>query len=306
MTFESKFTNFRDYYLIKKGPTNSAMGRPPLPTGFGQCPKVLPETCDLWDIDYNSDNWEPEFMAIFVTWQLRVTLDSIHNFCDVSIDHWCDYKSSFTLKVHPGWDWTQFGDSLMKTFVIICVIDLYQGQMGGTDGGNGDINSPTKPPEDNPPILGNGYCPRCPQMTNCTVALPPPPSHWCAGTCVATQNSPPVYIQSSACIVCFTIPPLASALFTAHAPPPPFPTFLWFRSRSITGGMGEARRDEGPVSFRLRPSKLTTNCFADTCSGCSMFNSQFICQILSTPLGHCKISVVRFCIWFERIHLWHC
>ena len=236
MTFESKFTNFRDYYLIKKGPTNSAMGRPPLPTGFGQCPKVLPETCDLWDIDYNSDNWEPEFMAIFVTWQLRVTLDSIHNFCDVSIDHWCDYKSSFKLKVHPGWDWTQFGDSLMKTFVIICVIDLYQGQMGGTDGGNGDINSPTKPPEDNPPILGNGYCPRCPQMTNCTVALPPPPSHWCAGTCVATQNSPPVYIQSSACIVWFTIPPLASALFTAHAPPPSIPTFLWLRSRSITGG----------------------------------------------------------------------
>ena len=37
----------------------------------------------MWDTDNNSDNWEPEFMTIFVTWQLRVTLDSIRNSCDV-------------------------------------------------------------------------------------------------------------------------------------------------------------------------------------------------------------------------------
>ena len=37
----------------------------------------------FWDTDYNSDNWEPEFMTIIVTWQLRVTLDSIRNSCDV-------------------------------------------------------------------------------------------------------------------------------------------------------------------------------------------------------------------------------
>ena len=36
-------------------------------------------TCDIWDTDYNSDNWEPEFMTTFVTWQSRVTLDSIRN-----------------------------------------------------------------------------------------------------------------------------------------------------------------------------------------------------------------------------------
>ena len=35
------------------------------------------------DTDWKSDNWEPEFMTIFVTWQLRVTLDSIRNSCDV-------------------------------------------------------------------------------------------------------------------------------------------------------------------------------------------------------------------------------
>ena len=40
--------------------------------------------CDIWDTDYNTDNWEPEFMTIFAIWQLIVTLDSIHNSCDVS------------------------------------------------------------------------------------------------------------------------------------------------------------------------------------------------------------------------------
>ena len=32
MTFENKFTNFRDYYLTEKGPTNSGMGTPNLPS----------------------------------------------------------------------------------------------------------------------------------------------------------------------------------------------------------------------------------------------------------------------------------
>ena len=45
--------------------------------------KTILKTCDNWDTDYNSDNWEPEFMTIFVTWQLIVTLDSIRNSCDV-------------------------------------------------------------------------------------------------------------------------------------------------------------------------------------------------------------------------------
>ena len=41
--------------------------------------------CDIWDTDYNTDNWEPEFMTIFVIWQLIVTLDSIRNSCDVFV-----------------------------------------------------------------------------------------------------------------------------------------------------------------------------------------------------------------------------
>ena len=45
--------------------------------------ETILETCGIWEIDYNSDNWEPEFMTIFVTWHLRVTLDSIRNSCDV-------------------------------------------------------------------------------------------------------------------------------------------------------------------------------------------------------------------------------
>ena len=47
---------------------------------------TIQETCDIWDTDYNSDNWEPEFMTIFVIWQLFVTLDSIRNSCDVLFD----------------------------------------------------------------------------------------------------------------------------------------------------------------------------------------------------------------------------
>ena len=48
---------------------------------------------DIWDTDYNSDNWEPEFMTICMTWLLRVTLDSICNSCNVyrrpiSSIHW--------------------------------------------------------------------------------------------------------------------------------------------------------------------------------------------------------------------------
>ena len=41
-------------------------------------------SCDIWGTNYNYDNWEPEFMTIFVTWHLRVTLDSIRNSCHVS------------------------------------------------------------------------------------------------------------------------------------------------------------------------------------------------------------------------------
>ena len=49
----------------------------------GLLQRAIPVTCDIWDTDYISDNWEPEFMTIFVIWQLIVTLDSIRNSCDV-------------------------------------------------------------------------------------------------------------------------------------------------------------------------------------------------------------------------------
>ena len=54
-------------------------------TSIREHPKrAILRTCDIWDTDYNSDNWEPEFMTIFVIWQLIVTLDSIRNSCDVT------------------------------------------------------------------------------------------------------------------------------------------------------------------------------------------------------------------------------
>ena len=39
--------------------------------------KTIPKTCDIWDTNYNFDNWELEFITIFVAWQLRVTLDCL-------------------------------------------------------------------------------------------------------------------------------------------------------------------------------------------------------------------------------------
>ena len=56
----------------------------------------------------------------------------------------------------------------------------------------------------------------CPHLTNC--AHTSSASHWWAGTCVTTQDSP-VYIQSSICIVRFTfLLPLFSARTPSHPP----------------------------------------------------------------------------------------
>ena len=62
--------------------------------------------------NYNSDNWEPEFMkSLFNTWQFRVTLDSICNYCNVfatrsrpasnqiKSSQWTDYQSVFAISV---------------------------------------------------------------------------------------------------------------------------------------------------------------------------------------------------------------
>ena len=104
---------YNDIYLTKKytyPPTPTY-----LPTYLSTYHREHPqseilETCDLYDIwsewwgdltwpkkrptyylptylpcdtDYNTDNWEPGLMTIFVTWHLIVTLDSICNSCDV-------------------------------------------------------------------------------------------------------------------------------------------------------------------------------------------------------------------------------
>ena len=71
---------------------------------------------------YNSDNWEPELMTVFVTWKLRVTLDRICNSCNVLFLHhslWCSSKlyaghSKFCKYLHDksSWMWCMY-----KTFV---------------------------------------------------------------------------------------------------------------------------------------------------------------------------------------------
>ena len=46
--------------------------------------------CEVVDI---SDSWEPEFTTVIVTWQLRVTLDSIRNSCDVFSIGWDQFHT---------------------------------------------------------------------------------------------------------------------------------------------------------------------------------------------------------------------
>ena len=90
-----------------------------LPTNLREHPKgAILETCELgdnWDTDYNTDNWEPGLMTIFVIWQLIVTLDSIRNSCDVfwkhvKTIHWCwDITATGLLwgEVTPCWPETR-------------------------------------------------------------------------------------------------------------------------------------------------------------------------------------------------------
>ena len=68
-----------DTWLLRSDPTY-------LPTYLlTYLPTLRHKTCDIWDTDYNSGNWEPKFMTIFVICQSRVTLNSIRNSCDVCI-----------------------------------------------------------------------------------------------------------------------------------------------------------------------------------------------------------------------------
>ena len=71
------------------------------------------------DTDYNTDNWEPGFMTIFVTLQLIVTLDSIRNSCNVSIirryqwGSWAIYMPPFSLSTWGSLDCNSNPDALL-------------------------------------------------------------------------------------------------------------------------------------------------------------------------------------------------
>ena len=77
-------------------------------------------TCDIWDTDYNSDNWEPEFITIFVAWQLRVTLDSIRHSCDV-FD--CMWITSNTKSTTEG---PELPHTLLFTHILLLVHNFTQ------------------------------------------------------------------------------------------------------------------------------------------------------------------------------------
>ena len=75
--------------------------------------KTTLETCDIWDTDYTFDNWEPEFMTICATWQLRVTLDSIRNSWDVLVEQ----QGLFHRKSHAvGSNTNKFVDDYFQLF----------------------------------------------------------------------------------------------------------------------------------------------------------------------------------------------
>ena len=86
--------------------------------------KTILQTCDNWDTDYNSYNWESEFITIFLTWQLGVTVDSIRNSCDVFsfyLGFWVAFQGGMcnneVVGVNFVWlkflSWVEAGDSLL-------------------------------------------------------------------------------------------------------------------------------------------------------------------------------------------------
>ena len=79
--------------------------------------KTILEPCDICNTDYNSDNWEPAFMTIFVIWQLIVTLDSIRNSCDVYMKVFAIQKS-FSSKIIML-------AILLRKFIMIAILKIH-------------------------------------------------------------------------------------------------------------------------------------------------------------------------------------
>ena len=115
----------------------------------------------------------------------------------------------------------------------------------------------------------------CPHLTNCPHTSSA--SHWWAGTCVTTQDSP-VYIQSSICIVRFTF---LLPLFSARTPSLPATRLLMASIGFNNRGFGR-RLDKGcwelPAQWEQTYHKLAL--------GSHLSNSKF----MSTLSAHCKIK----------------
>ena len=94
-----------------------------------KCKKTIIGTSYIWDTDNKTDNWEPGFMTIFVTWQLIVTLDSIRNSCDVSKERMMFFfflNKKHTIIASPlvMRGWTIYCFSLILLSSLRCSIDL--------------------------------------------------------------------------------------------------------------------------------------------------------------------------------------
>ena len=56
-------------------------------------PKKSLRCCDIWDTNNNTDNWEPEFMTIFVTWQLKLWHWTAFAILAMFVLHVCWFKA---------------------------------------------------------------------------------------------------------------------------------------------------------------------------------------------------------------------
>ena len=72
-------------------------------------------TCDIWDTDYNTDNWEPGLMTIFVTWTAFAILAIFRWLLGILTGHMFIFSDRY---------FRNFLCSHMLSFVVICWQDM--------------------------------------------------------------------------------------------------------------------------------------------------------------------------------------
>ena len=78
--------------------------------------------CDIWDTDYNSDNWESKLMTIIVSWQLRMTILAM---LIILLREQTGFGSQGSC--HRSWSsWSQVCDGLLLVVIMVMVMVRHQ------------------------------------------------------------------------------------------------------------------------------------------------------------------------------------